>query len=289
MVAPRRAEILLPLLALLLARAAGGLAEEGAHRWSYEIVGHDGTPVDNPLQVLELSKRQRLGAGVEAAHVCVSLSAATGAGTREQWTPMCFGVNDTRWTRVVMSVGPDAGADVEVTGWSRGLEVGQGAVVWQTTARIGPFVDDKPKDPLARLIEQELAEHAATYSARKYFKRKELFRILSPKHSFSYPSGTTQIDIVVNVVNLQSFGTVVDVCRSLTHVPTGQLKKVCFPIGEPLARADPQSESVLFPWSNDYAKTGSLTGEFVFRIYGINAKGNQVDRGTRSRFTIEPQ
>ena len=112
---------------------------------------------------------------------------------------------------------------------------------------------------------------------------------MSPKHGFSYPPGTTQIDIVVDAVNPQSFGTVVDVCRSLTHVPTGQLKKVCFPIGEPLARTDPQSQSVLFPWGNDYAEIGSLTGEFVFRIYGINSEGKQVDRGTRSRFTIEPQ
>ena len=95
--------------------------------------------------------------------------------TREQWTPMCFGVNDTRWARIVMSVGADTGADVEVTGWSRGLGVGHGAVVWQDTARIGAYIDDKHKDPLARLIEQELAEHAATYSAASILNARSFF------------------------------------------------------------------------------------------------------------------
>ncbi len=288
---------------LLIPRSVGDdpLADE-PHRWSYEISSrHGGGAVDNPIQVIELSKRERLGSGVETAHVCISLHGVAGAGggVREQWMPSCFSVFDGRWARSVVSIGSaKGGTDVEFTGWSAGLASGTGTITWRANTRIGAYVDHTHRNSNADeaavvSIEQELESFIDAYRAKKYFENGQLFRIVSPKNNHDYPPGTSRLTIETQVVDIPSFSKTVgedgSVCTSLVHVPSGRLKKACFPIKENnLVQTTNTNGKVAFAWAKDYADLGSLTGEFVFRIFAIAYDGGQVNKGARSRFTVLP-
>ena len=273
----------------------GGPVDDEPHRWSYGISsGHGGGPVDNPIQVISLSKRQRLERGVDTAYVCIRLhirgKEGSAGGVREQWMPSCFSVHDARWARSVVSVGSGHSAtDVEITGWSSGLAT----ITWRANTRIGVY-NSPPDADVVSSIEQEIVEFAGSYKASNFFERDRLFRIISPKHAYDYPPGTVRLQIETQVVNVESFRKVIgdlgSVCTSLVHVPSGRENKACFPVKDNslVPSADNSDGKVAFAWAKDHADLGPLTGEFVFRIFGIDAGGVQVNRGARSRFMVLP-
>ena len=282
------------------------------HRWSFEIVHAErstGAMVDNPLQVVSLSKSSRLEDSAESTtHVCISLSSipANSDAPVERWTPTCFSVHDTRWRRNVVSIGTDPdslGTDVQITGWSR-LQSARAAITWHSRTLIGPYravdVEDRADSSADTVssIESELVEHSATYSAQKYIERNQLFRILSPKHGFNYPPGTTQLKIKIQVIgDIAMLGGAGNVCTSLEHVPTSTIKKACFPVNNNVSISQDRGidqvsrgqSDVEYVWSNDYADIGSLTGEFVFQIFGVAEADFPVLKGARSRFSVMPK
>lgn len=299
--------VLLRAFLLAILRLSAFVECLDARRWAYEIVKptrSDSISVENTLQVVELAPARSLDDSLpDTAHVCLSIKST---GKDEAWLPTCFSVEDPRWVRNVVSIEPheSMGTDLEATGYSKGPEGTVGSITWQAKARIGPYssrssatgVIDQTNE--IAMIEQQINQFRETYSADKYFDSRRLFRIISPKHGFTYPVDTSRIEIETQISNIESFTKLVGkngtVCTYLTHTDTGEKRKACFPVKDNTILSssigvDSPTVDVAYAWSIDYADIGRRRGDFIFAISGFDSTGRKIGGEVRSRFTVQAQ